>query len=74
MEIREPIVASNKNKFTEGEYLQLERSSEQKHEYYRGEIFAMGGEGNRHNVIFSNLFGELSYKLKANPAVLTAAI
>ena len=66
MELREPIAVYNKKKFTEEEYLELERSSEQKHEYYNGEIFGMGGAGSRHNVIFSNLFGELSYKLKGN--------
>jgi Uma2 family endonuclease len=64
MEIREPVILYNKKIFTEEEYLELEHSSERKHEYYRGEIFAMGGAGNRHNVIFSNLFGALSHKPK----------
>lgn len=67
MEVREPLVAYGKSKFTEQEYLELEVASDTKHEYYRGEIFAMAGAGKRHNVIFSNLFGELGYKLKGHP-------
>lgn len=66
MEIKEPAIAYGKQKFTMEEYLTMERSSEQKHEYFNGDIFAMSGAGERHNVIFSNLFGELAYKLKGN--------
>ncbi|MES1221446.1 MAG: Uma2 family endonuclease, partial [Bacteroidota bacterium] len=64
MELREPFVAYGKNKWTEQEYLDFENASLEKHEFYRGEIFAMAGAGDRHNIIFSNIFGELSYKLK----------
>ncbi len=67
MEIEEPGIAYGKQKFTMEEYLTMERSSEQKHEYFNGDIFAMSGASERHNVIFSNLFGELAYKLKGNP-------
>lgn len=67
MEVREPLVAYNKSLFTEEEYLQLEKLSPTKNEYFKGEIFAMAGASNRHNVIFSNLFGDLSYKLKGKP-------
>lgn len=67
MEIEEPGIAYGKQKFTMEEYLTMERRSEQKHEYFNGEIFAISGAGERHNVIFSNLFGELAYKLKGNP-------
>lgn len=34
---------------TEKEYLQQERSSEIKHEFYRGEIFAMTDASRKHN-------------------------
>lgn len=67
MEIREPVVAYNKKIFSEEEYLEIERSSSEKHEYYQCEIFAMGGAGKKHNIIFSNLFGDLSYMLKGKP-------
>ena len=63
-DVREPAIAYGKTKLTEEEYLSFEKASQTKHEYYRGEIFAMSGAGARHNVIFSNLFGELAYKLK----------
>jgi Uma2 family endonuclease len=63
-EIREPIVAYGKKNFTVEEYLEMERASIEKHEYYQGEIFAMSGAGNRHNLIFSNVFGDLAYLLK----------
>ena len=46
------------------EYLAEERVALDKHEYYQGEVFAMSGASLKHNVIFSNLFGELAYKLK----------
>lgn len=63
-EVREPIAAYGKKVFTVEEYLEFERQSIEKHEYYRGEIFAMAGAGARHNVIFSNLFVGLGTRLK----------
>jgi Uma2 family endonuclease len=63
-EVREPAFAYGKKRWTEEEYLEMERAALDKHEYYKGEIFAMAGAGKRHNIIFSNLFGELGYKTK----------
>ena len=45
------------------EYLEFERNSTEKHEYYNGEIFAMSGASFAHNKIFSNLFARISSKL-----------
>jgi len=67
MEVRDPIVLYNKSIFTIEEYLQFEKDSPEKHEYYQSEIFTMAGADARHNVIFSNVFGELAYKLKGKP-------
>ena len=64
MEIRDPIVVYDKRKLSVEEYLQFERESLAKHEFYRNEIFAMAGVGPRHNQIFSNLFGSIAYQLK----------
>lgn len=64
LEIREPIVAYGKKNFTIEEYLEMERASIEKHEYYQGEIFAMSGAGIPHNIIFSNVFREVAYALK----------
>lgn len=65
--INEPATAYNKRHFTIQEYLELENASQEKHEYFQGEIFAMSGAGNNHNEIFSNLFLEIGNKLKGKP-------
>ena len=53
-----------KTKLTPEEYLEFERKSEIKHEYFDGEIFAMSGAKRNHNVIAWNIGGELRQKLK----------
>lgn len=58
-------MASNpKTYYTPEEYLALERSCEAKHEYYKGEIFVMGGATKQHVSIVTNLVGELHSQLK----------
>jgi len=52
------------NYITEEEYLALERESEIRHEYYDGEIFAMSGASEKHNLIVVNLIRELSSQLR----------
>lgn len=64
MEVNEPAVVYGNQKFTIEEYLAMEEAAVEKHEYYRGEIFAMSGAKVLHNTISSNLLGELSVKLK----------
>lgn len=49
------------------EYLRLERQAECKSEYLNGEIFAMGGASEAHNLIAGNIFGELRQQLKGRP-------
>lgn len=63
-ELREPAVAYGKSKFTVEEYLEFEKNSEEKHEYYQGEIFAMPGSKVPHNTIAVNLTVLLGQKLK----------
>lgn len=53
-----------KTKLTPKEYLEFERNSDIKHEYFAGEIFAMSGAKRNHNVIAWNIGGELREKLK----------
>ncbi|HLM02731.1 MAG TPA: Uma2 family endonuclease [Pyrinomonadaceae bacterium] len=53
-----------KTKMSPEEYLEFERKSEEKHEYFDGEIFAMSGAKWNHNVIAWNIGGELRQKLK----------
>jgi Uma2 family endonuclease len=65
--LQEPAVDYNKKRYTIEEYLEMERASTVKHEYYQGEIFAMAGASDRHNWMFTNIFGELCIQLKGNP-------
>lgn len=53
-----------KTKLTPAEYLEFERKSEERHEYFDGEIYAMSGAKRNHNVIAWNVGGELRQKLK----------
>lgn len=50
--------------FTEEEYLAIERSSEERHEYIDGRIYAMAGEKDEHGEICVNLTGELRAQMK----------
>jgi Uma2 family endonuclease len=65
--VNEPAAAYSKRRYTVEEYLEMEKPSTVKHEYYQGEIFAMSGAGLNHNEIFSNIFGELTIRLKGKP-------
>ncbi|WP_029275988.1 Uma2 family endonuclease [Pedobacter borealis] len=65
--VNEPAVAYQKRSYTVKEYLEMEKASTVKHEYFQGEIFAMSGAGDNHNEIFSNVFGEIVQKLKGKP-------
>lgn len=56
MEVREPAVAFGRQKFTIQEYLEMEEAAIEKHEYYKGEIFAMSGPKVPHNEISGNLY------------------
>lgn len=53
-----------KTKLTPKEYLDFERNSEIKHEYFDGEIFAMSGAKRNHNIINQNLNGLVWQQLK----------
>jgi Uma2 family endonuclease len=73
MEVKEPVAAYGKNKFTVEEYLQMEKAATERHEYYQGEIFQMQGHGEllamsgaalRHNIISTNLIVGLANRLK----------
>ncbi|MBC7553681.1 MAG: Uma2 family endonuclease, partial [Taibaiella sp.] len=67
MEIREPLVAYNKQFFTVAEYLEMEQAAEEKHEYYKGEIFAMSGPKYQHVLVATNTLAALQQKLRGKP-------
>lgn len=64
MEVKEPALAYNRKNWTIEEYLEMEQASDEKHEYYQGEIFAMSGAKLPHNIITRNVYGILIQRLK----------
>lgn len=64
MELKEPAVAYSNKKYTIEEYLEMEEASQERHEYYQGEIFAMSGPKVQHGIISGNTFGLLFHKLR----------
>lgn len=52
---------------TEEEYLAFERSSDVRHEYLSGQIYAMAGATREHNLITGNAASELRAQLKGQP-------
>ena len=64
MEVKDPAIAYNKQKMSIGEYLEMENASPVKHEYYKGEVFAMSGAKVPHNNISGNVYASLHVKLK----------
>lgn len=82
MIVRDPVPVYGKKLLTEEEYLDFERKSSEKHEYYNGEVFlmldyihddtkqevlAMSGATYTHSAIASNIIGELHTMLKGKP-------
>lgn len=61
------MASDPKTRYTPEEYLALERSSETKHEYFNGEIFAMSGVSFRHVLIVTNLVTALWSQLRQSP-------
>ena len=56
-----------KARFTVAEYLSMERTSSEKHEFAFGEIYAMGGASTRHVGIVNNIVRELGNQLRQRP-------
>ncbi len=58
------MTAQPKAYITEAEYLALERAAASKHEYFAGEIYAMTGASEPHNLIASNVTAHLHRQLR----------
>ena len=56
-----------KTLLTPEQYLEIERKAEFKSEYYQGEMFAMSGAREGHNLIVVNLVVELHQQLRKRP-------
>jgi Uma2 family endonuclease len=66
-EVKEP--APKYNYISPEEYLAIERDALEKHEYYKGKVFAMSGASLRHNYIFHNVYGALAIFLKGKNCI-----
>jgi Uma2 family endonuclease len=55
------------NRISEADYLQGELLAETKHEYLDGDVYAMAGASENHNLLALNMAGELRNKLKGTP-------
>ena len=64
-EVKEP--APKFNFVSQEAYLEMERVSDTKHEYYKGEVFAMSGASWEHNVIVKNINTLVLPFLKGKP-------
>src|SRR5215468_5236312 len=51
-------------RYTEDQYLSIEREADERHEYLDGRIYAMAGESPQHGDICTNLTREVSAQLK----------
>ena len=58
------MASQRKPRYTPDEYLEIERASEFKSEYIDGYIVAMSGASEPHNLIVTNVVGELRGQLK----------
>jgi Uma2 family endonuclease len=58
------MAALPKTYLTPSEYLAWERKQETKHEYWAGEVYAMAGASERHNLISANIVAGLHTQLR----------
>jgi Uma2 family endonuclease len=60
-------VTQPSQRLTAAEYLAFERASPERHEYVDGQVYAMAGASEAHNVIAGNLFAALHAQLRGRP-------
>jgi len=58
------LKSKTRTDYTVDEYLEMERSAVERHEYIDGEIIKMAGESDEHGDISVNLISELRFQLK----------
>jgi len=52
---------------TPEQYLEIERTAECKSEYFAGQMFAMAGAGEGHNLLVANLVATFHHQLRSSP-------
>lgn len=55
---------------TVDEYMELEASTEMRHEFLGGDVYAMGGASARHNIISRNMAFALHARLRGGPCTV----
>ena len=60
-------------RLTPEQYLELDRASEFRHEYYNGRMYLMPGGTHPHAIVIANLSRELGLALKARPCIVTTS-
>lgn len=63
-----------KTTYTPAEYLEIDRQSDFKNEYFNGEIFAMTGASRKHNLITANVTSSLNPQLKGRQCEVYASV
>ncbi len=71
MIVEEAAVSCGNKGFSIPEYLEMENAATEKHEYYKGEIFAMSGGKVQHNLVSKNILTSLDVLLDVNHASRT---
>jgi Uma2 family endonuclease len=61
------MASQTRPRYTPEEYLAIERDSEGRCEYFAGEIFAMSGASERHNLITGNILAGLHSQFRGKP-------
>ncbi|MEK6300710.1 MAG: Uma2 family endonuclease [Acidobacteriota bacterium] len=67
------MTAHPKRKYTLEEYFDLELSTNERFEYWNGEVFSMSGVSEQHDHIETNLITSLSNKLRGRPCRVFSA-
>ncbi len=62
--------ALEKQKWTVEQYLEMERASEEKHEFLDGEIYLMSGASRNHNLVVGNTLAALHAQLRKRPCLV----
>jgi|SRR5581483_7238831 len=60
-------------RLTPEQYLELDRASEFRHEYYNGRMYLMPGGTHPHAIVTANLSGELRNALRSRPCIVTTS-
>jgi Uma2 family endonuclease len=58
-----------KPKYTIEQYIELEKSSEERYEYFAGEVFAMAGGSLNHSLIGTNISRAIGNRLSGKPCI-----